>query len=63
MKIKHLLSEDEKISAFNNEADFIKFVKLIAKENYDDDGFFIFDTVEQCKDYIKTYCDNLELIE
>lgn len=61
IEVKHLLSEDLKISSFNTEKEFIDFTNTIINENGDSNEFSPI-TTEDCKDYINEYCDNLEPI-
>lgn len=61
-RIKNLLDENEKISSFKDEKEFIEFVQLIVKENGDEKEFII-ENMGQAENYIRVYCDNLELVD
>jgi len=61
IKVKHLLSDNEKISNFNTEKEFVDFTTVIIDEN-DDSNEFSVNTIKDCEDYINTYCENLEII-
>ena len=62
-KIKHLLADPEKITMFQSEAEFIKFVKKIAIENDDESISLNINNIRDCVHYITTYCPNLKLVE
>jgi hypothetical protein len=60
-KVKHLLADPEKTSTFYTDAEFVEFAKLIVNEN-DDSAEFIIENAGQAENYIKVYCDNLQLV-
>jgi hypothetical protein len=52
--------EGKFIGEFTEDKDFIHFVRNIAVENDDEDMSIT--CLHEAKEYIKVYCDNLELI-
>lgn len=62
-KIINIISDKVLIST-TVDIEFIEFVQLIFKENEDEDDMVLTEpiNVSEAKDYINTYCDNLNLI-
>lgn len=58
-KIFHNI-DGEKTSVFNSDSEFINFVRRVAEEN--EDGDTPINNVEEAKNYINVYCENLDLI-
>jgi len=58
IKIEHVC--DNKVSVFNTEQEFINFTKTIIDENFDTDNFIV-RNVQECKNYINNFCDNLKI--
>lgn len=61
-KVIHLLADPEKTSVFNTEQEFVDFANRILIENNDNQHFAIH-TALDAKDYIKEFCDNLQLVD
>lgn len=57
-RIKHLLSDDGRITTCNNDLEFIQFVNRIQNENEDEHTY----DVDSCVNYINEFCDNLEIV-
>lgn len=51
---------EEKIVFNGNKREFIDFMFLILKENYDVNNFTLENT-QDCIDYINGFCDNIEV--
>lgn len=60
IQVKHLLSDNEKISEFHSRDEFFKFVHKIADENYDNVRV---DNVYDGMEYILDNCPNLQIID
>ena len=58
-KIKHIM-DDEKVSEFKTDSEFIHFVRKVAVENEDEELSIL--SVGEAKDYLENYCDNLKLM-
>lgn len=59
-KVKHWLDDNEKITEFTSDLDFIFFVFKIRDENEDYD--IVFNEIGDCIHYINYFCSNLEII-
>lgn len=59
IKVRHLI-DDEKISIFTNERDFIVFVTKVRNENEDFENNIL--SVYDAKEYLEIYSDNLEIL-
>lgn len=59
IKIRHNLSDNQKITTCNTKQELQDFTRMIMTENDDD---MPTQTIEDCKAYINTYCDNLDLL-
>lgn len=58
-RILHKISDPERITTCNNDLEFIRFVNRVQTENGDDHTY----DVEECKNYILKYSDNLQLVD
>lgn len=58
-RILHTLAEPQRITTCNNDLEFIQFVNRIQNENEDGHTY----DVEECKNYILKYSDNLQLVD
>lgn len=57
-EVNHLLSDNDKVSTFKTDKDFVSFVRKIVKENEDNVNIA---SIHFAINYIISYCSNLQL--